>query len=602
MHSGTKYFFSGISGKAALVTVLVIGYFVFNNGIPFILNWDLLGHHAYLPLVFDKGTLLIEDLSYFEAIKEQYHNTPSFYQLVPLQDGHFMIKYTTGWAVLMLPFYCIAELWASLGNYPKDGFSFPYQSMIAIGAFIYFTLAIFVLRRLLLRFFEDGLTALLIVLVAFGTNFFFMQYASLGISHNIEFFLIALMLLLTVRFHEDVSAFNGVQLGLTIGLVALVRPPDVILALIPLGWNYGQYGGFVAKIRYFFKERRKIALLTILAVLVAFSPQIIYWKMIAGSFFMNSYANNAGEGFDWFTPYTLKVLFSFKKGWLLYTPIMIFAIAGFFFWRRRRPDQGNAVLLAFALFIYVISCWTCWWYSDSFSQRSVEDIYPLMAIALGFFITGVGASRLRVLWYALIGCCLALNLFQTYQATKGIIHTSRMTKEYYFSVFGQVAPPSPQQLELLSTDRYALEDKGFGDKSGFRKCYSRRFDFKDFRLTADTIYSPQLDILADEISRKDYFWIVCTWKYRGTPKALEGKIFNTSVMYKGSPYGWKGNSIADAALKVDTLKKEVTFNYLSPLFRRRSKDPLRPQVWNQYGENIMIESVLIEGYEPLRNN
>lgn len=594
MESAKPHFFSGLSGKTVLATLLVLGYFVFNNGIPFILNWDLFGHHAYLPLIFNKGTLVTHDLSYFETIQQQYHNSPTLYQFVLLENGNFMIKYTSGWALLMLPFYCIAEVWASLGNYPKDGFSFPYQAMTAIGAFCYFAWSVFILRKLLLKFFSDRLAALLIVLVIFGTNVFFMEYASLGISHSLEFFLISLMLLLTVQFHENITLGKGIQLGLVIGLIALVRPPDVITALIPLGWNARQYGGFFKKIAYFFKTYRKIVLCAVVAVLIAFSPQIIYWKISAGKFFMNSYANNPGEGFDWFTPYLLQVLFSFKKGWLLYTPLMIFAISGFFSWRKKQPQQGNIALISFLVFLYVISCWTCWWYAESYSQRALVDIYPLLAVAFGFFFLGIREMKFRFVFYVLTGIFFVFNLFQTFQATRGILHLSRVTQEYYFSTFGQVSAPSAEQLALLSIDRVAEEEKGF-DPAGYRKCYSKTFDFGHFRLTKDTIYTSTIDILPADVTQKEYFWLVCTWKYNGSPKQLEGKIFNSCGMYKGKPYSWKGSSVADSTFQIDTLRKEVTFTYLSPHFRTK-KDPVRLSVWNQFGEDIEIEGVKVEGY------
>lgn len=577
--------------------MLVIGYFIFNNGIPFILTWDLFGHHAYLPLLFHKGTVVAHDLGYFEAIQQQYHNSSTLYQFVSLENGDFMIKYTSGWALMMLPFYAIAELWASLGHYPKDGFSFPYKVMIALGAFTYFILAMLVWRKLLLRFFSDRMTALLMVLTAFGTNFLFMQYASLGMSHNLEFLLVALMLLLTVRFHEKPTTARGIQLGLVIGLMGLVRPPDILLALLPLGWNYSQYGGFFAKVKHFFQQHKLTLLLTVISVLIAFSPQILYWKTVAGKYFMNSYANNPGEGFDWFTPYLLEVLFSFRKGWLLYTPLMLFAIAGFFCWRKIQPGQGNIALIAFLLFLYVISCWTTWWYAESFSQRSMVDIYPLLSIGLGFFLLRIREARSRHVWHALIGLFVALNLFQTYQITNGILHDSRMTKAYYFSVFGQTTAPTEAQRALLSIDREGANKQGFHPE-GFRKCFSKSVSFGNLTLSQDTIYTPAIDLQPSEITSRPYFWTICTWKYEGSVKDLEGKIFTSCALYQEDAYSWTGISIADPAFRVDTLRKEVTTQYLSPHFRTR-KDRIRVAAWLQSGPDIRIRSVKIEAFEPL---
>lgn len=586
---------SNYSKWTAIIVILIIGYFVFNNGFPFIMSWDLFGHHSYLPLLFEHKSMVV-DISYFERIQATYNNTPTLYQYVPLPDGNVMIKYTSGWALLMLPFYAIAEIWAGAGGFATDGFSFPYQTMIAIGAFTYFVLSVFLLRKLLLKFFEDKVVAMTILFVFFGTNFFFMQYASLGTSHNLEFFLITLMLLLTLRFHEKITLKNGVFLGLVIGLIALVRPPDVILSLIPIAWKSNAYGGLIGKLKYFFKNHLKIVLLTVLMVILAFAPQIIYWKISAGSLLMNSYANNPGEGFDWFTPYLLNVLFSFKKGWLLYTPIMFFALFGFYHWYKKDSQQGKIAIIVFLVFLYVVSCWTTWWYAESYSQRSMVDIYPLLSIAFGFFIAYAIKSKVKVFYFGVLLLLTGLNLFQTYQIQHGIIHGARMTKAYYFSTFGQKDAPSEAQLQLLSVDRDELEKYPISEND-FKKVYEKDYIFDDFILSEKEPYTPIIDISPEQITSKEYFWLRATWKYDGTIAQLDGKIFTGMGMYKGQGYRWRGSNISQENFKLDTIRKEVVFEYISPHFRKQS-DVIRLGVWNQYGTGIKILGVRIEGFEP----
>ena len=158
----------------------------------------------------------------------------------------------------------------------------------------------------------------------------------------------------------------------------------------------------------FIQFRKWVLFATILAFVITFSPQFIYWKLVSGSFVVNSYANNLGEGFDWFTPYILEVLFSFKKGWLLYTSLMFFAICGFYFWIKKAPN-GFVALLVFLIFFYVVSCWTTWWYAESFSQRALLDIYPLMTIALGFFILKIKDSKLNWFFAGLISLSFLFN-------------------------------------------------------------------------------------------------------------------------------------------------------------------------------------------------
>ncbi len=587
-----------ISNISIIVIILVIGYFTFNRGIPFILNWDLFGHHAYLANLFHNGTLDIQDLSFFEGIQDKYQNTSTLYQFVPLENGHFMIKYTSGWAILMMPFYAIAEVWANLGNYPKDGFSYPYQTMIAIGAFSYFIAGIFVLRKVLTYFFEDKLVALLLILVVFGTNFFFMQFASLGISHNLEFFLVSLLLLFTIKFHQEISLKNGVLLAAIVGLIGLVRPPDLILTLIPITWNIVDYGSMRQKIKYFFKHYREILIVIFLTFVLTFSPQFIYWKFISGSFIVDSYANNSGEGFDWFTPYILDVLFSFKKGWLLYTSLMFFALFGFYFWIKSTAKNGQNSLIVFLIFLYLVSCWTTWWYAESFSQRALVDIYPLLTIALGFFILRIKESKFKLFFLGLISLSFIFNLFQTYQMTNGILDGSRITKDYYSSTFGQIAGVTDYQKTLLSIDRNAMITFDENDKK-FKKCFEKNIFFKSgFELDEESQFTPTIEFLPSQISSKSYFWLKCSWKFAGDQSDLPGKIFTTIINGRSGFYAWKGISAGDSVFKMDTIRKEVYMTYLTPNFRS-TNDLIRINIAYQFGDKINIKGIKIEAFEPL---
>lgn len=590
-----------VSKWAVFLAVVLIGYLTFNHGIPFIMDWDLFGHNAYLPPLFHNGTWIAKDLGFFEQIQQKYGTNPQLYQFVLLENGNWMTKYTCGWQLLLTPFYLIAEIWAVSGGFPRDGFSWPYHCMLAFGAFAYFALGLIVFRKLLLRSFSDHITALVLLLVVFGTNFLFMQYASLGITHNLQFFLVSCLFLQTMRFHDAPTLRKGMLLGFILGMIGLVRLPDLLLALLPVCWNVTAYDGLWPKIRFFFGRHRSVVLATAAAAVLTLSPQLLYWKLVSGHWLMNSYANNPGEGFDWFTPYTAEVLFSFRKGWLLYTPLMIFAIAGFFNWRKHQRGNAHVALLTFLLFLYVVSCWTTWWYAESFSQRALVDIYPLLGIALGYFLTWLKGFRLRIVFGTLVALVFVFNLFQTFQMTRGVLHGSAMTKAYYWSTFGQTTPPTDAQRRLLLPNWGELYTQGFQHKENFRKCYEKTVLMPaDFKLTAENIYTPAIDLQTAQISPKSFCWIRAIWKYRGNASQLEGKIFNAAALYKGKAYGWVGKNFMDSSLiEVDTLRHEVIFDYPSPHLRMRS-DVVRVCLWSQSGPDLEIESVQIKCYEPLQ--
>lgn len=75
-------------------------------------------------------------------------------------------------AVIYAPFFFIAHALAGPLGYPSDGFSAPYQVSITIGCLAFALFGLFLFRRILLHYFPDRWTALLLVLIALGTNYF----------------------------------------------------------------------------------------------------------------------------------------------------------------------------------------------------------------------------------------------------------------------------------------------------------------------------------------------------------------------------------------------------------------------------------------------
>ncbi len=584
------------TGAILLIFCLMV-YRVFAFQVPVVYSWDLFGSYVYLPMLFDQHQFVFTDLSYFEAINREHQLTDTLYQFVQNANGTVMTKYTLGWSVLMLPFYLLAELWAWLGGYPTDGFSLPYKSMMIAGNLVYALLSLFFLRTLLRRFFSEKLSLALLLLLVFGTNYLFSQSAMLGSTHLIEFFLVICLLLQTLRFYEKLSLRNGALLGIILALVFLVRPPDLVFALIPVFWANSQFPHIGVKVREFFRGYKLVLLVTLLSFTMLVFLQFGYWKLTAGSWLVDSYANNAGEGFDWAHPYIFEFLFSYRKGWLLYTPIMIFALIGFVFWLRK--DRRQWIFpLTFILFLYIISSWTTWWYASSFSQRAVIEAYPILLVALGYLILYLKKKRLRFVFYPLLVLLLLFNLFQTWQADRGIIHNHRMTKAYYWSVFGQTAMPTKQQMALLYFDN--SRDFIFSDELDrhFREGKNASKSFASgFRLNTETLYSPTIDFKIGDLTEKEYFVIHATWSYEGDTTALQGKIFYAALFHDEKAYGWLGKGVEDPKLVHNRQAKTVCFTYVSPHIRSR-EDLLRFGAWAQSGEELLLKSVQVELYEP----
>lgn len=570
---------------------LLLGILIFRDGIINILTWDIMGYNSYLPLIFEKHSFNV-DLAYFKTINDIYNNSSTLYQYVDLPNGNVFIKYTMGWAIFYTPFYFIAELWASWGGYPNDGFSYPYQVMALLGSFVYFVLSIVLLRKVLLLFFNEKISATVMLIICLGSNFFIMNTMGMGTSHHLIFMTVCIFILMTHKFHTKPSIRNAVFLGISVGLIALTRTPSVVIALFAVFYNYKNYGPTIFhKLGYFLKHKFIFVLITVFAALMTFLPQILYWKITTGNFLINSYANNPGEGMDWFTPYIFNVLFSFKSGWLIYTPIMFFSLIGLFFWVKEDRSNGLAGTITFAIFLYIVSCWTSWWYASHFGHRAMLDIYPILAIGLGFFLKNYTKK-----WVFIpIILFVLLNLFQTYQYYKEIIRTDLMTKEAYWSLFLQTSPPTEDQRKLLAINPDEANNSIL-DISKFKLIYEDSLLFKGFVLSDKTIYAPGIELQLSKIKNVPNLLVQSEWRYEGTNQQLEGKIFNTHMKYGEIPYEWRGKQYNHEFIVHDTINKTVKNNYIAPNLRTKN-DVLYTGLWAQYGDSIIINSLKVRVYE-----
>ncbi|MFC2112797.1 hypothetical protein ACFLTA_05960, partial [Bacteroidota bacterium] len=179
------------------------------------------------------------------------------------------------------------------------------------------------------------------------------------------------------------------------------------------------------------------------AFLIPWIPQFIYWKEVSGSILYNSYSE-VGSAFYFGNPHIMDLLFSYRKGWFVYTPLMLFAVIGFLslFWQRRGLFYGTVIYLA--VMVYVFSSWWSWWTGGSFGIRSMVDLMPVMAIPLAALLTALLKQKieLRNGIAAILVFLMFLNVFQSWQYQHVLIHWVGMTKKSYWSIF------------LSSKDRY----------------------------------------------------------------------------------------------------------------------------------------------------
>ncbi|MCK6648672.1 MAG: hypothetical protein L6Q66_03360, partial [Bacteroidia bacterium] len=294
-----KYkFITNLSISKATVIVVSVYILLFHFTLPKYtfdhysreVSWDILSYYLYLPLSFIEHDIGLSNSSYSTLLIDKYQLSTSFYQAAPAPNGNLVMIYTMGMALLYLPFFLIGHVWATFGGYPTDGFSFPYQFSVATGMMLYVVLGVLFLRKLLLYFFSEKITSIVIILITLGTNYFREATDYNMGPHVTLFFLYSVLLYYIIKWHEIQKAKYAVIIGLSIGMLILIRPTEAICVFIPIFWDIYNKESLKRKIQLLKKNYHQLLYLFICVVIVGL-PQMIYWKYQTGSFIYNSYWN-----------------------------------------------------------------------------------------------------------------------------------------------------------------------------------------------------------------------------------------------------------------------------------------------------------------------
>lgn len=410
------------------------------------ISWDVSGYYFYLPAAFIYRD--VKHLRFADSIIDKYKPTPDFHQAYRHSSGNYIIKYTMGQAIILVPFFAAGHIYALISGYPTDGFSFPYQCMTGLGALLYAITGLTILRKALLMLFTDRAVALTILVIVLATNY--LNYSAIdgAMPHNTLFALYSILLYLVIRFYRKPSARTAIAIGICTGLLTIIRPTEIISAFIPLLWGISSE----RKTGFLRKNARRV-LISILCMILVLFCQLLYWKLVAGEWIVYSYRN---EGFNWLHPQLISGMISYKGGWLTYTPVMILVFPGFIFLYQKYRSIGPVILLFFLLFVYICFSWKEWWYGAGAGQRAIIQCYPVLALPLTSFFERVRFTKIAgPILGIFILFAIAYNVWLTHQAHRGgLFRGGEMNRAYFWAIFGRLHVPRETVSLLDNSERY----------------------------------------------------------------------------------------------------------------------------------------------------
>ncbi len=391
-----------------------------------ILKSDAKGYYAYLPATFIYND---PNFGFYETVERIV--IPEFeYDYRNERNGRLLNQYFLGTSICQFPFFIIAHTISPTFGFAKNGYSHPYRLSVSLANLCFLFIGMFFLNKILAMYEIQAYgRALTLACTILGTNIFHYVTAEPGMSHVFSFGTITLWVYLFLKWQDNQKASLFWTLSLLMGLLFLIRPTNVlILTFTP--FLSGSWEKLKTNISKLFANKVQF-IVGLLLFFIIISVQFFFYKWAVGAYFVNSYE---GAHFDFSNPHFIKILFSYKKGLFLYTPMYLVGLLSLIYVGRKSKFELISWCAAFIVITYIFSSWTSWYYGGSFSSRVYVEFLVVFMIPIGLLIQSTSEKK-RIAISFILCVLIAVCQIQTYQYRYEDIHWGNMTKEKYWDVF-----------------------------------------------------------------------------------------------------------------------------------------------------------------------
>jgi hypothetical protein len=365
--------------------------------------------------------------------------------------GGLTNKYTVGTPILWVPFFlighCLAFALRLFGHSIRlDGLGYVYQIPTLLGSMTYGFAGVLLVYRSCRRFFGRAACSSAAILIWFATNLVYYMIAEPSMSHACSFFAGALFLNLWLSYRPHPSPKQWMILGISGGLIGLVRPADaawlvlpVVDSILTLKTDWRNYlAGFCKGIVLF-----------CCTAAATFSPQMGLSYYFYGNPFRSGYLLS-NSPFHWLSPKVFSVLFSLRHGLFSWHPVLIFALIGVVLFYRKERSLVISLALVAAAQTYVVSSWSGWSAGDSFGSRMLISLLPILALGFSALIEWAAARRAYAAIFLPAACFVVWNALFIVQYRMGFISKKQSIIFYQLTV-GKAAmlKEIPERLRLM---------------------------------------------------------------------------------------------------------------------------------------------------------
>ena len=368
------------------IAIIFVGVFLLTFA-P-VIKSDGVGYYVYLRSLTIDGDLKFDN----EYVEAPFRHLPHPEDILMTETGHFINPFAVGPAILWSPLYSIAHVIVQVGQafglpWQADGYADPYVVLSVFTSALAALIIMFTGYRICRRWVAPPIALLAVVTALLGSNLLYYTMREGGFAHALSAAMTSLFVLAWLRLEEQPTVRRWAVMGLASGGIVLLYWMSAILWILPgltfLRLLIGAIGSAqpqrLSQLRQLFTGGVIAALLALLV----FSPQMVAWQIIFGSFL------TAPQGSNYISPQSFKgvqLLFSHLHGLLPWTPAFFAGLVGLaFLWPHSRW-QTLCFGVACALYLgYNASIWQ-WHGGGAFGGRRLIVLTPCFIIGLALLL------------------------------------------------------------------------------------------------------------------------------------------------------------------------------------------------------------------------
>lgn len=321
--------------------------------------------------------------------------------------------YPPGTAILWAPFHAACHLWLGMlnlagGEYDRTGYTNPYQRAIGLATLLYGAVALVLIYRHVRQYFNASTSLLAWSAVLFGSFVAWYLAVESSMAHGVSLFAVTLFVAVWHGARGRRTARSQLLLGITAGLMILVRWENAAFLVVPALEGLVDLVGIARR-----RSRRGVGDLarSILwlgaGTLLALLPLVPFWSALPerGLVGVTEYHEVASRGF-----HLVGVLFSPDHGLFSWTPVIYLAVLGLPLFVCRDPLLGWGLMLALVALVAASASIPGWDGGSGFGARRFTAAALPFTLGLAALIAGVRRRPLGAVG-AVLGVLVAANVF-----------------------------------------------------------------------------------------------------------------------------------------------------------------------------------------------